>query len=69
MPLVRMAISHNKPDQRPSRRKINKKILERIAVLRAQEEKCDRSTHDGAYLSALALARIDELYWVLQDLA
>lgn len=69
MPLVRMAISHNKPDQRPSRRKINKKILERIAALREQEQKCDRSTHDGSYLSALISARIDELHGVLKELA
>lgn len=69
MPLVRLAISKNKQVQRPSRRKINKKILERIAELTAQEQACDRSTHNGAYLSSLAIARIDELHWVLRELA
>lgn len=66
MPFVRLAISKNRQPQRPSRREITKKILERIAELTAQEKTYDRSSHDGAYLSALATARIEELHWVMR---
>lgn len=49
------------------RRKTDAEILDRIATLTAQEKTCDRSSQTGAYLSALAVARIDELQWVLGE--
>lgn len=49
------------------RRKTDAEILERIATLTAQEKTYNLSSQAGAYLSALATARIDELQWMLGE--